>query len=102
MNSICRIGDIVTGTCLVSTTGHPRSFTGTWTTGSQVVFADNIGVVRLGDSGITDCNHTFVAIAGSLYSTVEGLPLIRVGDTVEVIGGGTGTAITGSPMGDSF
>jgi uncharacterized Zn-binding protein involved in type VI secretion len=93
-NAVCRIGDIVTGTCNNHT--HPRSYTGTWDAGSTDVYANGISLIRKGDTGTTDCGHTFVADGGSTAVDSDGLQLQRVGDTVTVIGGGDGISITGS------
>jgi hypothetical protein len=94
--AICRVGDHCTGTCTVATTGHPRAFTGTWQTGSTVCSADGIGIVRVGDTGITDCGHTIHASGGSTIGTADGIAIHRVGDPVTIVGGGTGTSTTGS------
>ena len=95
MSGVCRVGDIVTGTCL----NHhdPVSFTGTWDTNTTNVNADSISVIRQGDLGSTDCGHKFAA-NGSSSSNVQAnnFRLQRVGDSVTVIGGGSGTSITGS------
>lgn len=96
---ICRVGDSVTGTCKVGAPGHPRSFTGTWKTGSGVVKCDGIAVVRENDTGLTDCGHTFKALGGTGTYTADGLKIQRVGDAVTVIGGGDGVSATGSGVG---
>lgn len=101
MTHLCRIGDSITGTCNASATGHPRTFMGTWTTGSTTVFADGIGVVRVGDTGITDCSHPIVANTGSAISTADGLAIVRVGDAVSLPLGGSGNTTTGSSVIDS-
>lgn len=96
MQPICRVGDKVQGYC--DGPGHEthRSFIGTWTQGSGVCFADNLGVIRVGDLGITDCGHQFRASTGSGWSTADGLAIHRVDDEVIVIPGGYGWSITGS------
>ena len=100
--AVCRIGDHATGTCTASAPGHPRAFIGTWQTGSSTVTADGIGIVRVGDTGITDCPgadggpHHIQATGGGV-SGANGEALHRVGDAVEVIEGGTGVSSTGSP-----
>lgn len=100
---ICRVGDTVQGTCRVNSSGHPRTFTGTWQTGSSIVKCDGIPVVRVDDTGITDCGHTFKAIEGSATSVDKSndRALHRVGDAVQVIGGGEGVSVTGSPSSSS-
>lgn len=94
---VARIGDKVIGTCKAPASGHPRAFTGTWQTGSSLCTADGLGIVRVDDTGITDCGHQFKAIVGSDLATCEGRKIVRVGDAVQVILGGDGTANTGSP-----
>lgn len=96
-SNCCRIGDIVIGTCDADAPDHPRSFTGTWTTGSPNVTADGLSVVRIGDIGITDCGHTFQAVAAGENVYSNGLGQVRVGDPVIVLEGGEGIATTGSP-----
>lgn len=96
---ICRVGDTVTGTCRVpNAQNHPRQFTGVWQTGSSMVKCDGIPVVRVGDSGVTDCGHTFHAVEGSstTIDTTNGKALHRVGDAVTVDLGGEGVSVTGS------
>lgn len=96
-SNCCRIGDIVTGRCTADAPDHPRDFTGTWTTGSSNVTANGIPVVRIGDIGITDCGHTFQAVAAGVNVYTNGLGQVRVGDPVVVIEGGAGISVTGSP-----
>ena len=100
--AVVRVGDHCTGTCTASAPGHPRAFTGTWQTGSSNVTADGLGIVRVGDTGITDCSvadggpHHIKATGGGV-SGANGESLHRVGDAVQVIEGGSGTSSTGSP-----
>jgi uncharacterized Zn-binding protein involved in type VI secretion len=93
---VCRVGDCVTGVCEASAPNHPHDFVGVWTTGSDKVIADGIGVIRIGDIGVTDCDHTFIAVEGSEVSNEDGVGIVRVGDIVLVIEGGVGVCITGS------
>ncbi len=95
---ICRVGDTVTGTCQASASGHPRTFTGTWTTGSGVVTSEGKGVIRQNDTGMTDCGHVFKANGGSSAYSADGLKLQMVGDPVTVVLGGTGVSVTGSAV----
>ena len=92
--AICRVGDQVTGTCNAHTT--PRTFIGTWVTGSSIGTVDGLGIIREGDTGITDCNHHFVATEGSSIFKENGIAIHRVGDAVIVTEGGEGVSITGS------
>lgn len=98
--SICRTGDTVTGTC--RNHRRPQAFTGTWTSGSPDIMANGRAVIRKGDRGDTGCGHTFIADGGSNDVSGNGIIFQRVGDTVTVIGGGTGTSVTGSPDTNSF
>lgn len=95
---ICRVGDIVTGVCQVSAPGHPRTFTGVWTTGSSTVIAASEDIVCVGDTGITDCGHTFIAVSGSDIVTSNGSGIVRVGDLAQVVGGGYGVAASGDDV----
>ena len=96
--AVCRVGDQCTGTCTATAPGHPRTFTGTWTSGSGVSTADGLGLIRVGDTGVTDCSppHHIVASGGGSGSS-GGQALHRVGDAVTVTEGGTGVSSTGSP-----
>lgn len=98
---VARLGDTVTGTCRAPVANHPRTFTGTWTTCSGVCTLDGKGIIRVNDTGITDCGHHFKAITGSAKSSADGLAIHRVGDQVQVIEGGEGTSTTGSSIGVS-
>ncbi len=98
---VARINDIVVGRCEANTSGHPRDFVGTWVTGSDVVDADGIPVVRVGDIGICDCGHTFIAVEGSNIATADELAIHRVGDIVIVVEGGVGVTVTGSDSTDA-
>lgn len=96
MKQICRIGDLVTGTCRFPRKDHPRPFTGTWDVGSNIVTCDGIPVVRENDTGTTDCGHTFKADGGLETLSADGRKIQRVGDTVTLLQGGEGVSITGS------
>lgn len=97
--AVARVGDTVVGICRHSShNGIDYPFSaGRWTQGSSIVTANGIGIVRQGDSGITECNHTFVAQTTSTAVGTESLPLHRVGDSVTSGFGTTGTTTTGSP-----
>jgi len=85
---VVRLGDHAAGTC----TAHRSavSWTGVFTTCSSVVGSEGKGIIRVGDTGTTSCGHTFQAIEGSSFITVEGIPVVREGDAVAVIQGGSG------------
>jgi len=93
--AICRTGDIVTGTCYNHS--RPRAFTGVWDIGAADVTANTLSIIREGDTGTTDCGHTFIADGGSTDVAANGIKLQRVGDSVTVIGGGTGISVSGAP-----
>lgn len=94
---VARTGDTVTGLCRGSGHAVDRPFTGAWGAGSGIVKANSIGVIRVGDSGTTDCGHTFTATGGSSVATADGLRIHCVGNSVTTEGGGTGSTTTGSP-----
>lgn len=96
--AVCRYGDITTGIC--NGPGHPPgfNFTATWATCSPDVSVDGgLGIVRVGDTGPTNCGHTIQATVGSSLGKVNGLAIQRVGDPVIVIQSGSGISQTGSP-----
>ena len=92
--AICRVGDLVTGTC--NAHAIPRAFTGQWVVGSPTVTANGIGVIRTGDTGITDCGHTIQATVGSILVSSNGIGVVRVGDPVIIVQGGFGITTTGA------
>jgi len=98
LQPICRIGDHSTGTCNGPGEDHPRTFFGTWITGSGNMFDDGIPIVRVGDLGTTDCNHNIVAQTGSTIADNDGIPVHRIDDLVTVVEGGSGVSITGSSV----
>lgn len=98
---ICRVGDKIEGTCNASGGDHPRSCTGIWETGSEIGMVDGIPIVRVGDTGTTDCGHPFVAITGSLVAECDGRYIVCIGDLVD-ISGGSGVTVTGSDTASSF
>lgn len=93
--AVARIGDTVTGTCWAPGHGR-RAFTGLWETGSGSVKAGGLYVVRIGDTGTTDCGHTFKATTGSAVFKADGLAVHRVDDLVVVGDGGEGSTTGGS------
>lgn len=96
MKAVCRVGDQITGTC--TGPGHSsRTFTGTWLTGSSFVTIEGIAVVRVGDNGITDCNHPIIA-QGSSSLVADDMALHCVGDAVTLPLGGNGVSVTGSDL----
>lgn len=99
MPAVCRSGDQTTGTCDLGLPCCPHSRTGTNAEVSPDVFANGLGVHRLGDTGPTNCPHggTFKTVAGSSSVFVNGRPVIRVGDgTVCMSCGQGGTHTSGS------
>lgn len=98
---VCRVGDTCEGVC----TAHspPESFTGTFTQGVAKYTADGIPVVVVGCIGDASCGHGIVAVSGSSVTDVDGVPVVRVGDSVTLTMGGAGSGIvnSGSPNVDS-
>lgn len=92
---VCRVGDAIVGVCF----GHdgPISVTGVWVSGSGQLSDENKPVIRVGDTGIASCGHTFEAISGSSTTTDENKPVHRVSDAIKLSPGGTGVSVTGSP-----
>lgn len=93
---VARVGDAVQGYCRGPGHVKDRPFTGTWTQGSDTAMVDGLPCIRVGDIGVTDCNHQITATTGSSNSTNAGLGLHRVGDYCTTEGGGTGITISGS------
>lgn len=97
-NEVCTVGDLVVGTCQAKAPGHPRSFIGTWMTGSATQTVDGKEVVREGDIGVTDCGHTLQAVSSSSTGSSLEENLHRVGDVAIVLEGGIGVSVTGIPF----
>jgi uncharacterized Zn-binding protein involved in type VI secretion len=94
MSGVARVGDHVAGTCPQHIV--PVSYTGTWTSGSGSATANGKAIIRLGDTGVASCGHTFAATSASTKVSNGGVPVHRAGDAVDIIGGGPGTTIAGS------
>ena len=97
-NEVCTVGDLVVGTCQAKAPGHPRSFIGTWMTGSATLTIDGKEVVREGDIGVTDCGHTLQAVSSSSTGSSLEENLHRAGDVAIVLEGGIGVSVTGIPF----
>lgn len=86
--------DTVNGLC--SGPGHAANlpFVGNFTSGSSTTTNNGLGVVRVGDTGVTNCGsgHHIKATTGSPINTADGLAIHRVGDIGIVVEGGTYTA----------
>lgn len=101
MAKVARIGDQGYGTC--HNHDHPVDCTITFTSGDSYVTADGIPVCVVGSVGTTSCGHTIIATTGSSICVgTGGKGIHRVGDTGEVVGGGTYTVTSGSPTVDSL
>lgn len=98
MPAVARVGDVVSGYC--DGPGHPkqREFTGVWITGSSTGGSEDEQIVCVGDLGVTDCDHHFVATSGSDIFSIDSAAVHRVGDVVEVVEGGNGTTVSGSDV----
>lgn len=98
MPGVARVNDLVQGHCDGPGHAKRRPFTGVWQTSSSLVTTDGLGIIRVGDTGVTDCGHHFTAITGSTLGTTDDIGVHRVGDMVQVNEGGEGTTITGSDI----
>ena len=94
MRKVALVGDKVQGTC--NAHDEPRSFTGTWTEASARYNCEGKDIIRVGDKGVTDCGHNFVAETGSQLCVFGGQGLHREGDSVVVLEGGSGVTVSGS------
>ena len=100
MAAVARQGDTTTGTCNLKLDCCPHGRTGTNSQVSGNVFANGLGVHRLGDTGPTNCPHggTFQTVAGSSSVFVNGRAIIRISDgTVCLSCGMSGSHSSGSP-----
>ena len=81
---VCRIGDIGEGVCTGSG-DDPHTITGTIITGAGTVYAEGLGVARLGDivEGNDDHQELAVILSGSPTVYCEGSPAARIGDFFE-------------------
>lgn len=98
--SVCLVGDRVEGHCSAGGHSNNRPFYGYWINSNSSLDYEGTSVILTGDTGVTDCGHTFVALSGSSKISCDGKSIHRVGDSVQVIGGGTGESVTGSPFFD--
>lgn len=98
MPAVARIGDAFT-------TGHPCDAVSVIAGGSGNVFANGIGVARLGDASATHAievsllcvPHTAAVASGSGTVFVNGIACARVGDAIDAgsISAGSGTVFAG-------
>lgn len=95
-SGIARVGDTASGVCTAHS--NPRSWTGTFTSGSGGFTVNGAQAVAVGDTGLTDCGHHFQVTTGSpILTGVNGKIIARSGDAVTVLEGGYGTIGSGSP-----
>lgn len=93
--ALVRLGDTAQGTCLAHSS--PRPWTGVFTTATGGFFVEGVPAVAVGDSGVTDCGHTFIlTTSSSILRGAEGRQIGRVGDAVTLPSGGDGVIITGA------
>jgi len=97
--AIARVGDTATGTCTQH--GGSIGITITYSSGSPNFTDQGHAVVRVDDTGIASCGHTYKVTTGSPILSADGKAVHRVGDTGIIIGGGSFTCQTGSPVFDS-
>lgn len=99
MAAVTRQGDNTTGVCNLGLKCCPHGRTGTNSQVSGNVFANGLGVHRLGDTGPTNCPHggTFQTVAGSSSVFVNSQAITRIGDTTTCQSCGmSGSHIAGS------
>jgi hypothetical protein len=99
MLGVARTGDTVSGVC--SAPGHTtnRAFTGVWTSTHTTIQSEGKGIILVGDTGSTDCGHTFRATTGSSLVSNNSTRLHRVTDNINIVEGpGSGTTTTGSTV----
>lgn len=83
MPAVTRQGDSTVGTCNIGAPCCPHGRSGTNSEVSANVYANGLGVHRLGDAGPTNCPHggTFQTTTGSASVFVNGRAIIRTGDS---------------------
>lgn len=102
MKPATRIGDLGEGVCEVGhgdvPQGQPKPMITKLIVGASTVYVNNRNQTTIGSVGTTDCgDHITIAITGSATVFIENKQVHRIGDAGIVRGGGTYTAITGSP-----
>jgi len=90
-----RLGDRCEGTCIHPSHIPPIFTQGTITEGSPNSSVNGQAQSRVGDTGITDCGHSFFLKEGSASSSLNGKEPCRVGDPTD--GNLQGVIISGSP-----
>lgn len=100
MPGVCRVGDTCSGTCDIGAIDCPHTYNGgTCDNGSPSVFINGKAVVRVGDTGATNCPHigSFSSTEGSSSVFVNGKAVVRIGDSISCVRcGKSGTHTTGS------
>lgn len=100
MPGVCRVGDTCAGICDIGAIDCPHNYSGgTCDTGSPSVFVEGKAVVRVGDTGATNCPHSgnFKSSAGSATVFVNKIPVARIGDGITcTVCGNSGSHTTGS------
>lgn len=97
--AIARVGDTATGTCTQH--GGSIGITIVYSSGSGTSTDQGNAIIRVGDTGLASCGHTYQVTTGSSIFSNEGKAIHRVGDAGIIIGGGSFTCQTGSPIFDS-
>jgi len=95
--AVARIGDTGEGTCSL----HPGNRIVTFDSGSSTTKADSVAILRIGDTGVTDCGGVTIATTGSSAVKADDIFVHRVGDVGNILHDdvirGTYTVTTGSP-----
>jgi uncharacterized Zn-binding protein involved in type VI secretion len=92
MPAVARLNDMSTGVC--SCHKDPISTVGFVITTSPDVFANSLGIARIGDIILASCGHIGIIVTGSSSVFANSINLSRIGDTT--VGCFVSTIITGS------
>lgn len=90
--SAARMNDVVSGKCYCHK--DPISVSGIIVVVSTDVFANGLGLARIGDIAVATCGHTGMIATGSGSVFTNGIGNARLGDTTS--GCFVGTIATGS------
>lgn len=98
MPAVARVGDKHSGICNHGLPCCPHPVSGVITAGSDSVFANGMGVARVGDTVTCTCPHCGAGTikTGSSKHFANGMAMARIGDEV-LYGAGKGYIISGSP-----
>jgi uncharacterized Zn-binding protein involved in type VI secretion len=93
MPAVARLNDMSVGVC--SCHKSPISTVGFVITTSPDVFANDLGIARIGDLILASCGHIGIIISGSSIVFSNSINVSRIGDST--VGCFVSTIVTGSP-----